>query len=160
MLTLRLPRNLALRLASNHVQSPSSEDLSANLTSIGSSRQITGYSSEDNVDRNLFELIHPDDLQPARDLFARLLRVDTAMTISDLRHRHKDGSWRRIVGIATNLLHETDMQAIVFNYRDITERKLVEASLQGSENRYRGLFEDSPVSLWEGGFFRDPASSE
>jgi diguanylate cyclase (GGDEF)-like protein/PAS domain S-box-containing protein len=117
-----------------------------------SSSRITGYSSEDHIGRNLFELIHPDDLQSARELFARLLQERAAITISNLRNRHKDGSWRRIEGIATNLLHETDVKAIVFNYRDITERKLVEAALQESEKRYRGLFENSPVSLWEEDF--------
>jgi diguanylate cyclase (GGDEF)-like protein/PAS domain S-box-containing protein len=117
-----------------------------------SSSRITGYTGEENAGRNLFELIHPDDLQSARDLFARLLQEHTAINITDLRSRHKDGSWRRMEGIATNLLHEADVQAIVFNYRDITERKLAEVALQDSEKRYRSLFENSPVSLWEEDF--------
>ena len=35
-------------------------------------------------------------------------------------------------------------------FRDITERKKVEEMVRANEKRFRTLFENSPVSLWEG----------
>src|SRR5207244_149283 len=48
----------------------------------------------------------------------------------ECRVRHRDGTWRWTEGAAKNLLDEPGVQAIVVNYRDITERKTAEAEIQ------------------------------
>jgi PAS domain S-box-containing protein len=52
-------------------------------------------------------------------------------TITDqYRAQHKDGSYRWIESMTTNLLADPDAQAIVVSYRDVTERKGTEAFLR------------------------------
>ena len=42
---------------------------------------------------------------------------------SDFRYRHKDGSWRHLEFHPNNLLNDPGVRGVVFNIRDITERK-------------------------------------
>jgi PAS domain S-box-containing protein len=62
-----------------------------------------------------------------------------------MRLRHKDGSWRWVEAVATNLLNEPGVEAIVFNIRDITARKQAEEALRKSEEEWRELFEHHPA---------------
>ncbi len=52
-------------------------------------------------------------------------------------------SWRILPGA------EQTWEQVLVAIEDITPRKQAERDLVASENRLRGLFEDSPISLWE-----------
>lgn len=65
-------------------------------------------------------------------------------------HFHKDG--HRVWSEATvKRLYDGDNRPLGYQglSRDIAERRRHETSLQQSEARFRVLFEDSPISLWE-----------
>jgi PAS domain S-box-containing protein len=104
--------------------------------------RILGYAVDDYVGRRAFEFVHPDDYQSAQNLFAAMLREPDKSLVVQLRERHKDGSWRWLEGLATNLLAEPGVQAIVANFRDVTERKQAEEALRAGEARYRAIVQD------------------
>lgn len=85
--------------------------------------RILGYTPEEFVGRAVFELAHPDDTPRLQELFGNLLEHPGSSVTSQYRYQHKDGSWVWLEGTGTNLLNEPSVQAIVANYRDITEQK-------------------------------------
>ena len=53
--------------------------------------------------------------------------------------RRADGSWRHVEGIATNLLDEEHVEALVLTVRDVHERRAFEEEL-----RHRAFHDSSP----------------
>lgn len=92
--------------------------------------RMLGYTPEERVGRNGFEHIHPDDLPQVKQTFARAIQHPGATASLEFRARHKDGSWRTLEAVGTNLLADPAVAGVVVNYRDTTERKRMEEALQ------------------------------
>jgi len=102
---------------------------------------VLGYTANRFVGENFFKLIHPDDQMWTSNWFAQVVQSPGSIQEGEFRLLHTDGAWRWIEGSAANLLEEQAVQAIVLNYRDITERKRLEKSIKQSESKYRKIVE-------------------
>ncbi|MEO8394660.1 MAG: PAS domain S-box protein, partial [Chloroflexota bacterium] len=110
---------------------------------------IYGYTSEEAIGQNIQMLSPPERLDEIPTLLGQIRqgghvtqyetvrltktgkRIDISLSIAPIQTR--DGV---IIGAATTV-------------RDITKRKSAERELVASEQRFRSLFENSPLSLWE-----------
>ena len=110
--------------------------------------RILGYRADDLIGKSMIDLVHPDDLPDVTTNFAELLGNSTAGESMQLRLRHKDGSWRWLEGWANNLFDNPQVQGIVANYRDITDRKKADEALQESEKLYRLLADNVSDIIW------------
>jgi PAS domain S-box-containing protein/putative nucleotidyltransferase with HDIG domain len=106
--------------------------------------KVLGFKVEERIGAKGFELIHPDDKKLIADSY-NTLATDTNSPVikAEIRLRHKDGSWRTLEAVGSNLVHDNVVEAIIVNYRDITERKRMEDKLRGEEQRFRALAEQS-----------------
>jgi PAS domain S-box-containing protein len=96
--------------------------------------KMLGYDTENMMHASLFDLIHPDDIPEFARKRAELVNLPGESIEFQARMRHADGRWIWCEGIATNLLEESGVHAIVSNFRDITEKKKVELALE-SQNK-------------------------
>ena len=135
--------------------------------------RVLGYAPEEMVGTSTAEYVHPDDVQRARgELEALLSKPGVHPAAVETRVRHKDGSWRHLEGMATNLLDDPAVEGLVFNQRDVTDRvraeeeiKRLNSELEGrvaertarlgaalselgeSEQRFRATFEQAAVGV-------------
>ncbi|MGA3281922.1 MAG: PAS domain S-box protein [Smithella sp.] len=92
---------------------------------------ILGYKPEERIGANGGEIVHPDDVKALADVFTTLSRDTSSPVINgELRLRHKDGSWRTLEAVGSNLINNNVVESIIINYRDITERKKAEEQIQ------------------------------
>ncbi len=113
-----------------------------------SARKIFGYSLQQDlaeVHRN--DKIHPDDREM---VLAEMVKIiNDPSHISTLQYRFSDinGNWKWVESTFTNLLADPIIESVVINFRDITERKEIEAALKVSEEKFRYLVRDMQVGV-------------
>jgi PAS domain S-box-containing protein len=87
---------------------------------------VLGYQPSELVGANILPLVHPDD-RPAVVAMDKAVRAGRERQPPlEVRFRHKDGSWRYLEVVASNLLDDPAVRAVVVNSRDVTERRAAE----------------------------------
>jgi PAS domain S-box-containing protein len=128
--------------------------LRRNLFSNYNLAKFLGYSPEETkaLGDGLFDrILHPDDVERVHAYQAELAdQPDGAIMEAEYRMRRSDGTWR--------WLHSRDMifsrdpdgsaRSEIGSAEDVTERKLVQAELARSEERFRNLVELADAGIW------------
>ena len=78
-------------------------------------------------------LIHPEDRARAIEFIAAVARDNAPVKPVDWRMRGADGTWMEVETTATGQLDDPDVQGIVLNSRNVTERKRLEGQLRQSQ---------------------------
>jgi len=89
--------------------------------------------------RHFADLIHPDDLPVAADVFGRALAGDANWY--ELRVVRADGALRNLRGVTVPIRLEGQVVGVSGIAEDVTERRAMEAALARSEHRYRAVLE-------------------
>ena len=114
---------------------------------------ILGYTPAELMGISFQEITAPADLDADLDNVRKMLANAITTYCMEKRYVRKDGSlvW---ANLTVSLTRDPDGQPKYFIsvVEEISHRKRTEEALRHSEARFRGLFENSPISLWEQDF--------
>jgi diguanylate cyclase (GGDEF)-like protein/PAS domain S-box-containing protein len=112
--------------------------------------RVLGYGVDELEGSKLTTLIHPEDkAQILQFLTSGERDGDSHPGLIELRMRHRKDFWLHVETLRTNLLHDPNVNGIVLNTRDISERKAFEEQLQHQ------AFHDSVTNLANRALFKD-----
>jgi len=105
--------------------------------------EITGYSRDEILGTNIFQIVHPDDRERVREMSARKIAGEAVSEYFICRGLRKSGEigW---VEIRSNRIIYEGKPAILGNFVEITERKRMDDALRESEERLRALINAMP----------------
>ncbi|GAA4448624.1 hypothetical protein GCM10023189_06760 [Nibrella saemangeumensis] len=102
--------------------------------------RVLGYQPEELLSRSQYLLHHPDDRDRVRKTFFDFVTSCCATPIVfSFRFLHKNGTWRWIEATASNQLENPLIQGIILNFRDISDRKELEAQIERNAERFRAM---------------------
>jgi PAS domain S-box-containing protein len=107
--------------------------------------QVLGYTTHELLQMTIF------DIDPRLTQQVWEENWQARKSIPKTRHRCKDGTIFP-VEVHGNYVEYGGVLYKCSFARDISEREAAEAALQDSENRFRTLYENSPISIWEEDF--------
>jgi diguanylate cyclase (GGDEF)-like protein/PAS domain S-box-containing protein len=105
---------------------------------------VLGHPPGTSIGARIFRGVHPDDAYRAWSYLNRVQTLPGPQPPVEIRYEHLDGSWRTLELRGTNLLRDPHVNGIVFNSRDITEKKANEELLRRQEQQLRALVEHAP----------------
>ena len=93
--------------------------------------RILGYGDE-NLSQ-IGEYVHPDDRAMFEGKWREVLAHPGVLIQTVARVRHQNGSWRVLESLLVNLVSDPAVRGVVSNFRDITDRKQIEAQLMAAD---------------------------
>lgn len=103
---------------------------------------LLGYAPAEEVGRNMFDFVHPDDCDSVvASLLETVSTPGTRAMTTTFRMRSADGDWRHVETTATNCLADSSVAGIVVNLRDVSDHVRTEARADRLARMYRMLVE-------------------
>ena len=108
--------------------------------------RIIGRKPAEIFGRRFADFVHQDDSEGLETTLQSVLAVPGKVGEFSLRMQ-RNGEWRNVEGSLMNCLHDSSLNAVLVNFRDVTARHAAQQAMQDSEERFRLLIENAPVGI-------------
>ena len=110
--------------------------------------RILGYRPGELIGKNYIDFVCEKDKLKAKEVFEKVVTHPDELVALSIQCICKDGSLKWLEFNGTNRLNDPDVESIIANFRDITERKDFENAIFEAEERYRLLVENLPAVIF------------
>ncbi len=112
-------------------------------------RNALGYSHEEVIGKNLFDVLHPDDARIADKKIDQAIRTPGNSTgLNDFRIRRRDGGWVYLAGSIIYMPDVSSVDGIVGNFQNSTSRKRAEEKLAASRRELDSIIRTVPDIIY------------
>lgn len=113
-----------------------------------SGEKIVGYKKEEIVGTNRLNYFHPADEKKIYNSLEDTIKNPAEVKKLELRYKLPDGSYKWLECNYSNSLNDPYINAIIVNFRDITERKNAEKQVQQNEKQLSLIYNSSLDAMW------------
>jgi PAS domain S-box-containing protein len=112
--------------------------------------KVTGIKVDQAIDRNIFDLFHPQDQEEQKSSFKSLVNGHKQAYRSFTRLRTSDGDFRS-VELAVSMLRQDENKnlRVVGTITDVEERRRAEKALSEAEKKYRTIVENAAGGIYQ-----------
>ncbi|MFN8383038.1 MAG: PAS domain S-box protein [Anaerolineales bacterium] len=110
--------------------------------------RILGYSPRELIGKKYLDFVCEKDRQKAQEAFEKIIAYPNELVVFSVQCISKDNNLKWLEFNGTNRLNDPDIEAVIANFRDITDRKNFENALFEAEERYRLLVENLPAVIF------------
>ena len=93
-------------------------------------KQLVGYDPQETLGKCVFDMVHRDDVAALRSAVERVVESRHSREPVEFRVALKGGGWRTMESLGSNCLDNPHIRGLVFNSRDVTDRKQIQQKIQ------------------------------
>jgi len=109
--------------------------------------KMFGYSTAEEIKGNPTQYTHPNDLPGVLTALQNLILNPELVITMQYRFATKSGEWKWIESTFSNLFSDPGVEAIVINFRDITDRKIADDEIIKLNNELEKKVNDRTAEL-------------